>query len=200
MLKQLHVISTGEQSIHIFIEKVKQIHSYVDFIHLRERSWTAEDHITVIEQLYEAGVHRQKIIVNDRIDIAVITNVSGVQLATHSIDVAEVKRNFPDLHVGCSIHSTKEAIAKEKAGANFLIFGHIFETNSKAGLPPRGLQKLQRVVNNVTISVIAIGGIAPNNVELVTQTGASGIAVMSGILLADDIKSAVLQYRKELDE
>lgn len=197
-MKQLHIISTGQQTTSEFIEKVTDIHSFVDFIHLRERSWTAREYITVIEQLSKGGVPRNKIIVNDRIDVAVVTDVYGVQLASHSIDVRDVKQLFPELYIGCSVHSVKEAVVKEKGGADFLMYGHVFETASKPGLPPRGLHQLKEVVKSVNSPVIAIGGITPDNVEQVACTNINGIATMSGILLADDIKNAVQQYQKKL--
>ncbi|HLR52597.1 MAG TPA: thiazole tautomerase TenI [Candidatus Avamphibacillus sp.] len=199
-MKQLHIISTGEQTINEFIEKVTDIHSFVDFIHLRESNWTAREYITVIDQLCKRGIPREKIIVNDRVDVAKVTDVGGVQLTLHSIDVQDVNRIFPELYIGCSVHSVKEAIASEKGGANFLIYGHIFETASKPGLPPRGLHMLKDVVKSVTIPVIAIGGITPDNAKRVIRTNVSGIAVMSGVLLADDVKNTVRQYQKKLIE
>ena len=199
-MKQLHIISTGEQTINEFIEKVTDIHSFVNFIHLRESNWTAREYITVIDQLCKRGVPREKIIVNDRVDVAKVADVGGVQLTSHSIDVQDVKQLFPNLSIGCSVHSVKDAIASEKGGANFLIYGHIFETASKPGLPPRGLHRLKQVVKSVTIPVIAIGGITPDNAERVIRTNVSGIAVMSGILLAEDVKNTVRKYQKKLVE
>lgn len=196
-MNSLHIISTGKQSKKEFIEKVIQVHSSVDYIHLRERSWNASDYIEVIGKLVGAGIRKDKIIVNDRIDIAVTERIGGVQLASHSIEIQKVKQYFPDLYTGCSVHSVIEAKEKERLGADFLIFGHIFETNSKVGLPPRGLKQLKDLTSSVTIPVIAIGGIKPSNVQSILDMGASGIAVLSGILL-DDSPNAVLKYTEKL--
>lgn len=195
----LHIISTGKQTKDEFIEKVKKIYSHVDYIHLRERNWTAKDHIFVIEQLVADGVPQEKIIINDRVDIAVTQSVGGVQLTSHSIDVGDVKKFFPSLHIGCSVHSVEEALEKEERGADFLIYGHIFETSSKMGLAPRGLKSLHKITSSVKLPVIAIGGITPNNLPSVLREGACGIAVLSGILLEKDTISAALKYREKLD-
>lgn len=199
-MKDLHIISTGKQSTDEFIKKVKAIHTKIDFIHIRERNWTAKDHITVIKKLIAAGIDPKKIIINDRVDIAVIGRVGGVQLTSHSLDVRDVKKYFPSLQIGCSVHSVEEALEKEEQGADYLIYGHIFETNSKIGLAPRGLKGLNKITSRVKIPVIAIGGITPNNLSTVLQEGASGVAVLSGILLAEDCTIATLKYREKLDE
>src|SRR5690625_2478447 len=154
---------------------------YVDYIHLRERNWTAQKHMDVIKQMTDAGIPSQKIIVNDRLDIAIVGKTAGVQLTSHSLDVVDVKHHYPHLHVGCSVHSVENAVKKAKTGANYVMYGHVFETNSKAGLAPRGVSKLKKVVHSVPIPVIAIGGITPNRVSSIINAGASGIAVMSGI-------------------
>jgi len=198
-LKQLHAISTGNQEISEFLEKMKQIHMHLDYIHLRERGWTAQDYLRVIEKLHKMGVKLNKIIINDRVDVAIVTKVGGVQLPSHSIDVTKVKHHFSTIRIGCSVHSVEEAIQREEDGADYLLYGHIFSTKSKANVAPRGLKSLRNVVRNVKIPVIAIGGITPQNVKSVIDVGATGIAAMTGIFLAKDAKRTVIEYRKFLD-
>lgn len=198
MRNTLHVISTGRQNKEELIEKIVSIHPYIDYVHLREKNWRAIDYIEVIRTLEKYRVSKEKIIVNDRVDVAYVMDVYGVQLAYHSIEPAEVCGNFPELYIGCSVHSPQEAKEKEKQGANYVIFGHVFQTASKQGLPPKGLDELKQVVEQVNIPVIAIGGITPENVESVLKTGAQGVAVLSGILLAKDVVEAAKRYRHKL--
>src|SRR5699024_12188233 len=99
----------------------------------RESNLTAREYITVIDQLCKRGIPREKIIVNDRVDVAKVTDVGGVQLTSHSIDVQDVKQLFPELYIGCSVHSVKEAIASEKGGANILINRDNTETTKNHG-------------------------------------------------------------------
>lgn len=83
------------------------------------------------------------------------------------------------LVLGVSVHSSDEAIEAEKLGANYIIAGHIFETECKPGLKARGIEFIQKVCESVKIPVIAIGGITPNNLNEVLNTKVFGVAVMS---------------------
>ncbi|RAK19444.1 thiazole tautomerase (transcriptional regulator TenI) [Anoxybacillus vitaminiphilus] len=186
MVGEFHVISTGQQSNERLIEVITHIHPYVDAIHLREKQKTAKELAALISVLIAKGVPAEKIMINDRVDVAVVCGAAGVQLAYHSLNVKAVKEHFPSLRVGCSVHSLEEAQEAERDGADYCLYGHIFPTDCKAGLAPRGLFELEVVAKQIHIPVIAIGGIRPNNVEKVLQAGAKGIAVMSGVFLADD--------------
>lgn len=123
----------------------------------------------------------------------------GVQLASHSLSCTAVKTHFPHLKVGCSVHSLTESKEKEEAGADYLIYGHIFKTKSKIGKSPKGLNKLKEVINQTELPIIAIGGIKPNNVKEVFDVGADGIAVLSGILLAKNVKNQSYEYYKQVN-
>src|SRR5699024_11515690 len=97
---------------------VARIHEMVDAIHIREKTWTAIEMIEAVDALVRQGVPLQKIIINDRVDVAYVIGTGGVQLAHHSIDVLCVNRHFPSFKVGCSVHSVAEAVEAEAAGAN----------------------------------------------------------------------------------
>lgn len=196
----IHVISTGRQTIETFSEIMSTIHEYVDFIHIREKSRTAIEVAKIVERLKDRGVPLSKIIINDRVDVAEVTDVYGVQLAHHSLSVSQVKEHFPNLRIGKSVHSIDEALIAEKQGADHLLFGHLFHTASKPDLFPKGVSQLKQVTEQVSIPVIAIGGITPILAQDVILAGASGIAVMSGILQADDPLAAVKEYRNRIEE
>jgi len=200
MDKTLHIISSGKQRPETLITIIEKIHSYVDYIHLRERQWTARDYLYVIDTLQMKNVPLEKLMINDRVDIAHVTDVHGVQLAHHSLDVATVRQEFPHLKIGCSVQSVDQAKEAERMGAHWLIHGHIFPTASKKDLPPRGLSSLEKIVKNVQVPVIAIGGMIPEKIPKVIQAGASGVAVLSGILLVDHPIEAAKQYRQALND
>lgn len=198
MTCELHAISTGKQSLAQFVSIATEIAPFVDYIHIRERSWTAREHVQAIDELVKHHVPLEKVIVNDRLDVALVVEAGGVQLAGHSVDVARVKAKFPTLRIGCSVHSVQEAKESALAGANYVIYGHIYETNSKKGLPPRGVQQLHQVVESITVPVIAIGGITPQRVSEVMQTGAGGVAVLSAIFLAKEPQEVAKQLYETL--
>jgi thiazole tautomerase (transcriptional regulator TenI) len=185
-MPELHLISNGKQPLQEFARISAALLPYVDAIHLREKAKTARELAQGIEWLAAAGVPLERIIVNDRADVAAAMGIMGVHLAYHSLDVCQVKKTFPSLRVGKSVHSAAEAVQTEAEGADYLIYGHVFPTNSKAGVPARGTEALSQVVQHVSCPVIAIGGITPSNVQEVMLCGAAGIAVMSGILEAED--------------
>ncbi|MGP4079872.1 thiazole tautomerase TenI [Pseudalkalibacillus sp. R45] len=198
MKPELHVLSTGSQPIETISEIAGAIHAHIDFIHIREKTWTAKDYVKAIEQMTENGVPLEKIIVNDRVDVAVAMKAGGVQLAHHSLEVARVRESFPLVKIGCSVHSVEEAVKAQEAGADYVIYGHIFETASKPGLEPRGLKQLDVLCREADLPVIAIGGIKPENTAEVLEAGAAGVAVMSGVLNAEDPLEAVKMYRGKM--
>nr|WP_262985597.1 thiazole tautomerase TenI [Virgibacillus halodenitrificans] len=194
----MHVISTGQQTSETLVSIVTKIHRYIDYLHLRESEWSDQDLVQTIENLSASGVPMEKLIVNHRVDVANQTGVHGVQLTYRSMEVAKVKSAFPELKVGCSVHTVSEATHLARHGADFIVYGHIFETASKIVLEPKGVGSLQHVARQVSIPVIAIGGITPRNVQEVMAHGASGVAILSGILLAKDPLKAAQEYRYAL--
>lgn len=84
--------------------------------------------------------------------------------------------------VGVSVHSAAEAMECEKLGASYVTAGHIFPTDCKKGLPPRGTEFLTEVCDCVDIPVYAIGGITPENAAFAAAAGASGVCLMSSLM------------------
>ncbi|XXM72584.1 thiamine phosphate synthase [Lysinibacillus sphaericus] len=199
MKKQLHVITTSQQGMNEMVSISLAVRSYIDFLHIRERAWTARELAEAVTLLIEGGFPIDKLIINDRVDVVSVMGVRGAHLGGHSLRVSEIKRNFPGLKAGASVHSVEEADSLQAAGADYLIYGNVFTTPSKQGKPGAGIVNLKTVVNAVDVPVIAIGGITPENTKDINKTGAAGIAVMSGIFLAEDPKSAAYAYRLNLE-
>jgi thiazole tautomerase (transcriptional regulator TenI) len=196
-LKELHIISNGKMPMSQLCETLVEIHPYVTAIHLREKQKTARELFQAVELFKNADIPLSKIIINDRVDVACITKSAGVQLAFHSLKAANVKRSFPQLRVGSSIHSYEEGQIALEDGADYVLYGHVFPSQSKRGMEPKGLENL-RQITQLPIPVLAIGGITPENTHQVLQAGAQGIAVMSGVLDAFDPLSSVKAYVKAL--
>lgn len=97
---------------------------------------------------------------------------------------------------GASVHSVSEAIEAESKGVDYVIAGHIFATDCKKGLPPRGLDFLREICQAVKIPVYAIGGIDPENVRYIAESGASGACIMSGFMTCDDPAEYIETLRK----
>lgn len=121
-------------------------------------------------------------LVNDRVDIARGASADGVHLTVQSLP-ADVVRNIcgPEFVIGVSTHSLAEAQAAQVAGADFVVFGPVFDTESKRAFgAPQGLDKLREVTNALgDFPVLAIGGITRENFASCIAAGASGIAGIS---------------------
>ncbi|WP_261363817.1 MULTISPECIES: thiamine phosphate synthase [Neobacillus] len=193
----MHLISNGKMSVDQLAEIAKDIHPFVTALHLREKQKSAKELFQAVELLTNVNVPPAKIVINDRVDVAIVAMALGVQLAYHSLDSDCVKEHFPQLRVGTSIHSYEEGQNAKEKGADYLLYGHVFPSQSKPGKPPNGLGELTRLTQ-LDIPVIAIGGITPENTGQVIKAGANGIAVMSGVLEARDPILAVKDYIKVL--
>ena len=96
--------------------------------------------------------------------------------------------------LGASCHSVQDAREAQALGCTYITAGHVFATDCKKGLAPRGLVFLQQVCSSVTIPVYAIGGIAPERMEAVLRAGAAGACVMSGAMACTDIQAYLKQF------
>lgn len=165
----------------------------IDWIQIREKDLSAGDLAHFTRRAIAACHHRApgnktqppEIIVNDRIDVALAAGASGVHLTGASIPPAETVQwlrsgNAPEnFSVGVSCHSFTDAVAAEKAGANYIFFGPVYETPSKINLgEPQGLGKLSEACRGVRIPVLAIGGVTETNAAACIHAGASGIAAI----------------------
>lgn len=178
--------------------KIIQIKDVVDFVHIREKSKTPKQILFLLKLLKEGGVGKEKIVLNDRLDIAVLRQITNIHLPGHGLPVKEVKSMFPNMQVGRSVHSLEEAIRVEREGADYVLYGHCFNTNSKKGLAPNGIYTISKMKKELTIPVYAIGGITPERIEALQELSADGIAVMSGIFSVNDPKQSALNFLKKM--
>lgn len=132
--------------------------------------------------------HGAKLLINDRVDIALGVRADGVHLPQEGIPPSAVRKLVgPDLLIGASTHSLAEARDAETEGADFVVLGPVFETPSKLRYgPPVGIEALRQVARELSIPVFAIGGIDAGRVPEVLGAGAHGVAVISALLAADD--------------
>jgi len=124
---------------------------------------------------------RTRILVNDRLDVALAAGAHGVHLRADSFSASRVREVAPaPFLVGRSVHSVEEALAAALAGGlDYLIFGTVFDTPAKAGRAPAGLAGLAAVSCATRLPVLAIGGITPARIPEVMAAGASGAAAIS---------------------
>jgi thiamine-phosphate pyrophosphorylase len=129
-----------------------------------------------------------KLLINDRIDIALAVGADGVHLGRASLPVAAARRMLGSTQlIGYSAHSLDEAQQAERDGADFVTFGPIYTTPSKAAYgEPLGLTRLAEAASALAIPVFALGGVKISSVDEVLVAGARGIALISAIISAQD--------------
>ncbi|MNC20443.1 Regulatory protein TenI [compost metagenome] len=194
-LAAIHLISDGKLDIAHFAAMAAAVHPLLDFIHLREKQRSARELLDMTAKLIQAGVPASKLVINDRVDVALAACAAGIQLAWNSLPPAAARAAAPAMRLGKSVHSVQEAEEAGRQGADFCLFGHVFPSVCKPGQLERGLAQLADAVSASSIPLIAIGGITPANTGLVIRQGAAGIAVMSGICSAPDPLVAACAYR-----
>jgi thiamine-phosphate pyrophosphorylase len=185
---------TGDKSLPALLDVIRAAAAAgVDWVQIREKDLSARELFTLVKEAVAlASVHPGsirarsiKVIVNDRLDVALAAGAAGVHLGHASAPAREVVRwcragNAPaDFLVGVSCHSLEGAQEAESAGASYTYFGPIYETPSKIPFgKPHGIEELAQVANAVTIPVIAIGGLNPPNAPQCLRAKAAGIAAI----------------------
>lgn len=138
-----------------------------------------------------------RLIINDRLDIALMVEADGVHLPEAGLPANEVKARYPHLLVGVSCHSKEKAQQAQENGADYITFSPVFDTPSKREYgPPQGLEKLREAVQAVSIPVLALGGIDMNNLPDVQRSGAHGVALIRGIWAGDTIKETTQKFMR----
>lgn len=134
-------------------------------------------------------------IVNDRLDMAQIANADGVHLGQDDIPALVARRLLgPDKIIGISVGDAAEARRAQEEGADYVGLGPFFPTGSKDDVgEPVGLDTLRKVKEAIDIPVVAIGGIKVEKVAALCAAGADGVAVISAVVSAPDIKGATIR-------
>jgi thiamine-phosphate pyrophosphorylase len=129
-----------------------------------------------------------QLIVNDRVDVALASDADGVHLGQEDMPLDISKKLMGQKIVGISTHNVAQAREAEKDGADYIGFGPMFGTATKAtGYSARGVDMLKQIRAAVKIPIVAIGGITEQNVQQVWQAGADSAAIISDVLGAPDI-------------
>jgi thiamine-phosphate pyrophosphorylase len=166
-------------------------------VQLREKDLAVRVLLAVAQPVRAAARrHDARLLINDRADVALAVGADGVQRTHLSLPVSALRRIGPSgFLVGASVHSEVEAREAAAEGADFLVFGPVYDTPSKRQYgPPQGLEALRRVVAAVDRPVLAVGGVTPARVSEVLDAGARGVAVISAIMAAPRTADAVKSF------
>jgi thiamine-phosphate pyrophosphorylase len=141
-----------------------------------------------------------RLFVNDRCDVALAAGADGVHLGQQDLPIREARALLgPGMMIGISTHNMAQALEAEALGANYIGFGPIFPTRSKAHPEPVvGIEGLREVRSRVRLPIVAIGGITAANIGAVAHAGSEAPAVLSAVLEAADPARALAELMTAL--
>jgi thiamine-phosphate diphosphorylase len=138
-------------------------------------------------------------VLNDRVDVALCVGAGGVQVGRRSLPIPAVRSLMRErVRIGYSAHDAKEARQAETDGADFLLLGAVFRTDSHPDRAPGGVGLIRRAAERVEVPVFGIGGITPDRIGAVLEAGAYGVAVLGGVWRAEDPVAAAGRYLEGL--
>ena len=151
----------------------------IQLVQIRERDLDGRALYDLSRQAVEAVKgSATRVIVNDRLDVALAARAHGVQLRSGSFSASRVRKMVPPgFLIGQSVHNVDEATTTRSV--DFFIYGTVFETVSKPGVVPAGLERLSEVVKATAVPVLAVGGVCADRIPRVLETGAAGFAAIS---------------------
>lgn len=194
-LPPLYAILDPEQIKGRAVEEVlgELLHAGVKILQLRAKSLAAKDFLALAKFVRSATEsHNCRLIVNDRVDIAMACNADGVHLGQDDLPLHAARRFIANQIIGVSTHDIEQAQQAQREGADYIGFGPMFGTQTKdTGYSARGIAMLKEIRAAVAIPIVAIGGINEHNVRQVWQAGADSAAIISDILGAADITGKI---------
>lgn len=139
------------------------------------------------------------LLVNERADITLASHADGIHLPESSCPAVSIRKAFPGVLSGQSVHSLQSAMDAAKSGIDYLLFGPVFATPSKQAFgPPQGLNELEKVCRSVTLPVFAVGGITPERSLACIENGAWGIAAIKPFLNISLLPETIESFRSYL--
>ncbi len=201
MLNDVIAITNRKLCERPFVEQIERVcRLEPEAIILREKDLPEKEYAKLAREVYNiTNSYNVRLIIHTYINVAEELGINTVHMSLHNMreymnslsdscykDSNDKKDNNKNIQIGCSIHSVKEAVEAKNLGATYITAGHIYATDCKKGLKPRGLIFLKEVCEAVTIPVYAIGGIDIDDGRRkeVMEYGAAGSCIMSGMMKA----------------
>jgi thiamine-phosphate pyrophosphorylase len=193
-----------EAQVRSLLERIERAaRAGVDWIQIREKDLSGRELVALVSEALRRVPSSCRVLVNDRLDVALAAGAGGVHLGEHSLPPEEAKRLVKEQKigskflVGVSTHSVEAVRTAEAKGADYVIFGPVFATPSKLAYgPPQGVERLAAACGSVSIPVIAIGGITIENAQECSRAGAAGIAAIRLFQDASDVAASIAALRQ----
>ena len=171
------------------MDQVKEaLEGGITFLQLREKHLSKEE-------------FKVPFVINDNIEVALAVDADGVHIGQDDMSVEEARKLLgEDKIIGVSAHNVEEAIKAQKGGADYLGVGAVCATSTKKDANVVSKEEIKKICHTVEIPVVAIGGIKKENIKTLEGTDVDGVAVVSAIFAAKDIKKDTKQLRSLVEE
>lgn len=174
----------------------------IDYIQLREKNISSAEYLKrakLVRKMTEK--YPAKFIVNDRLDIALLSDADGVHLGQSDVPVADARSVLgKNKIIGATAKTVEQAVQAEQAGADYLGSGAWFFTSTKKDAVPIAEETYRDILRAVSIPNVAVGGITAENCRKPLSCGANGLAISAGILSAEDVAAEVRKLREILEQ
>ncbi len=170
----------------------------VTFLQLREKDLDERSFLEEAREIGRAAKSRHiPFVVNDNLEVALQSDADGVHVGQHDMAAKDVRALIgPDKILGVSAQTVEQAVAAERAGADYLGVGAVFHTSTKLDAADVDHSTLRAICDAVSIPVVAIGGIGPGNILQLAGSGIDGVAVISSILAQPDVAQAAADMKR----
>ena len=170
-------------------------------VQLRDKLLSKKELLPIAKELRKLCVeHTVLFIMNDYLDLALASDADGLHLGQDDLPIKVARKLLPMGKIlGCSTKTVDQAVAAQSEGADYIAVGSIYPTSSKETAKVVGLDRLREIRQQITLPLVAIGGINKNNVREVVTAGADSVAIISAILQAEDIEAAARQIANKLE-
>ena len=185
------------------MDQVKEaLEGGITFLQLREKHLSKEEFIKEAREMQELSKeYKVPFVINDNIEVALAVDADGVHIGQDDMSVEEARKLLgEDKIIGVSAHNVEEAIKAQKGGADYLGVGAVCATSTKKDANVVSKEEIKKICHTVEIPVVAIGGIKKENIKTLEGTDVDGVAVVSAIFAAKDIKKDTKQLRSLVEE
>ncbi|MCK5012330.1 MAG: thiamine phosphate synthase [Candidatus Omnitrophica bacterium] len=195
------ILDRGVNSYEDLFEIAKKaIAADVDIIQLRDKRGSVQEILNFSKRVLGITKGRVPYIINDRVDLAMVSCSSGVHLGQDDVPLAEARKVMgKKILIGVSCQTFAHAQKAQDNGADYIGFGSVFKTLTKPGRQPLDTELLKRVFKDIRIPVFAIGGINLTNIVQLRNIGVDRIAVCRAVCKAENIEKAVKQFKVSVE-
>ena len=186
-----------------FLNKVKEAcRSGVTLVQLREKECSTREYYELAHKVKTiTDTYQIPLIIDDRVDICLAVDASGAHIGADELPVEVVRKLIgKDKILGVTAKTVERALEAEQNGADYLGVGAIYPTTTKVITQPTSIETLNAIATIVSIPIVAIGGIKEDNMEPLEGTGIAGVAIVSEIMKAKDIKQKCHCLREKVTE